>query len=62
MIKVMNQLRRLYDDHGSGDHDFTKQEERLKEAQDNLSLATDRLIKSSEQLNAAAISSFMTKH
>jgi hypothetical protein len=62
MNKILNQFRRLYDDKGSNDHDFTDQEERLRVAQANLFAATDRLVRSSEQLNAAALSSFATRH
>ena len=57
MNKIINQFRRLYDDKGYNDHDFSGQEERLRVAQDNLSDATRRLVKASEKLNAAAISS-----
>lgn len=62
MNKIMSQFRRLYDDKGKDDHDFSDQEERLRAAQDNLKNATDRLVRSSERLNAAALSSFATKH
>lgn len=58
----MNQFRRLYDDKGTNDHDFSDQEERLREAQGKLNNATDELVRASERLNAAALSSFATKH
>jgi len=62
MSKVLNQFRRLYDDRGQNDYDFTEAEERLRIAQDNLTDATNKLIRSSELLNAAALNSFATKH
>ncbi len=62
MNKILAQFRRLYDDKGSNDIDFSVQEEKLRVAQDNLADATRRLVKSSEILNAAALSSFTTKH
>ncbi len=62
MNKVINQFRRLYDDKGLDDHDFTNQEERLRIAQENLNAATDDLVRASELLNAAALSSTATKH
>lgn len=62
MNKVINQFRRLYDDKGANDHDFSVQEERLRVAQYNLEQATNELIRSSERLNAAALSSFATRH
>lgn len=62
MEKVLNQFRRLYDDRGENDHDFSDQEERLRIANYNLTKATEALTKSSELLNAAALNSFATKH
>ena len=62
MNKIINQFRRLYDDKVLNDHDFSDQEKRLRMAQDNLASATDKLVRSSELLNAAAISSFIVKH
>jgi hypothetical protein len=62
MNKILNQFRRLYDDMGKNDHDFSDQEEKLRLANNNLINATNRLIKSSELLNAAALSSFSVKH
>ena len=62
MNKIYSQFRRLYDDKGVDDHDFSDQEERLRIAQDYLKEATDNLIRSSERLNAAALSAFVTKH
>jgi hypothetical protein len=63
MISVFNQFRRLYDDVGNGDHDFTGQEMKLKAARDRLMNAASELIHSSELLNAAALSSLpVTKH
>jgi len=62
MNKIISQLRRLYDDNGANDRDFTIQEERLKASQDNLNKATSQLVRASELLNAAALSSFATKH
>lgn len=62
MNKVFNQFRRLYDDRGKDDYDFTEAEERLRIANNNLTKATEALTKSSELLNAAALSSFAVKH
>lgn len=62
MNKIINQFRRLYDDKGANDHDFSEQEARLREAREHLVKATEALIRSSERLNTAAISSFATKH
>lgn len=62
MNKIINQFRRLYDDKGVNDHDFSEQEEKLRIANNKLTTATQRLLKSSEMLNAAALSSFATKH
>ena len=62
MNKIINQFRRLYDDKGANDHDFSEQEEKLRMANNKLTDATQRLLKSSEMLNTAALSSFATKH
>ena len=62
MNKIINQFRRLYDDKGYDDHDFSEQEEKLRIAQDNLKDATDKLTRSAEMLNAAALGSFATRH
>lgn len=52
MIKsVLNQFRRISYDNGSGDRDFTKQEKRLKQANDNLAAATQALVNASNHLN-----------
>jgi ABC-type transporter Mla subunit MlaD len=61
MIKgAINQFRRIYADNGSGDHDFTKQEARLREASDNLNNATQALVRASDKLNTAALKAFPT--
>jgi hypothetical protein len=63
MNKVINQFRRLYDDKGLNDHDFSDQEARLREARDHLTKATDALMRASERLNAAALVAMpVTKH
>ncbi len=63
MNKVINQFRRLYDDKGTNDHDFSEQEARLREAQAHLKRATESLMRSSEMLNTAALGSMpVTKH
>lgn len=59
MDKIISQFRRIYSDNGSGDMDFSKQEAKLKEARDYLINATQTLIKSSERLNAAALSAYI---
>lgn len=58
MEKFLNQFRRLYDDRGLYDKDFTEQETRLKQAQTRLAEATNELVKSSDKLNAVALSSY----
>ncbi len=63
MNKVINQFRRLYDDKGLNDHDFSDQEARLREAKAHLTNATDALMRASERLNAAALVAMpVTKH
>jgi len=62
MNKIISQFRRLYDDKGVNDHDFSEQEERLRTAQAKLKRATDSLVRASEKLNASALSSIVTKH
>lgn len=55
MDKVLRQFRRIYADNGSGDVDFTKQEEQLRLSQNRLTQATQELVKASEILNAVAM-------
>lgn len=55
MEKFLNQFRRLYDDRGANDKDFTIDEKKLKEAQERLVDATSELVRSSDRLNTAAI-------
>jgi hypothetical protein len=57
MNQIINQFRRLYDDKGQDDHDFTKQEERLKDANLRLVEATNQLLRASERLNVSALNS-----
>lgn len=59
MEKFLNQFRRLYDDRGLHDKDFTEQETRLKQAQTRLADATNELVKSSDKLNAVALSTYI---
>lgn len=59
MEKFLNQFRRLYDDRGLHDKDFTEQETRLKQAQTRLVDATNELVKSSDKLNAVALSAYI---
>lgn len=62
MIKLaLNQFRRIYSDNGSGDRDFTKQETRLKQSQDNLKLATQALVDASNRLNDVVIINGLSK-
>jgi hypothetical protein len=58
MNKIINQFRRLYDDKGYNDHDFSEQEANLQLSQFNLSQATKSLVKASERLNTAALNAF----
>lgn len=63
MEKFLNQFRRLYDDRGINDKDFTKEEQKLKEAQYRLVDATNELARSSEKLNAVAMNAYtMDRH
>ncbi len=55
MDKVLKQFRRIYSDNGSGDVDFTKQEEDLRVSRDKLNQATQDLVRASERLNDAAL-------
>lgn len=47
---MFNQLRRIWADTGSGDKDFTPQEQKLKNALTHLKEAADSLSKASELL------------
>ena len=49
---MFNQIKRIWSDTGSGDKDFTSQEERLKDALSHLQQAADNLSKASETLLA----------
>lgn len=55
MDKVLKQFKRIYADNGSGDIDFTKQEETLRIAQSKLTQATQELVRASEKLNNVAM-------
>lgn len=48
MMQVLSQFRRIFSDNGSGDKDFSDQEERLRQAQSYLKTATDSLSKASQ--------------
>jgi hypothetical protein len=61
MNKILSQFKRIYSDDGRGDHDFSGQEEALREANERIVSATTRLVKASEQLNVAALRAFPTK-
>lgn len=50
MIQVINQVRRIFADNGSGDRDFSSQEARLIEAQQRVVDAANELTKASEIL------------
>jgi hypothetical protein len=47
---MFNQIRRIWADNGSGDKDFTPQEEKLKDALLHLQTAADSLSRASETL------------
>lgn len=47
---MLNQLRRIWNDTGSNDKDFTPQEEKLKNALTHLKEAADSLSKASSVL------------
>jgi predicted HTH domain antitoxin len=47
---MFNQIRRIWADNGSGDKDFTPQEEQLKRALEHLQQAADSLSRASEAL------------
>lgn len=55
MDKVFRQFRRIYADNGSGDVDFTKQEETLRISQAKLKQATQDLVRAAENLNNVAM-------
>ena len=55
MDKFFSQFRRLYNDDGRNDYDFTKQEEAVKASQDRLKQATQELIRASQRLHDAAM-------
>lgn len=50
MNQILSQFRRIMSDDGRGDRDFTKQEDRLREAQAYLQRATAELQKAAELL------------
>lgn len=50
MNQIINQFRRIFSDDGRGDKDFTKQEERLKRAQDELKEASASLARAANLL------------
>lgn len=47
---MFNQIRRIWADNGSGDKDFTVQEQKLKDALKHLQEAADSLSRASETL------------
>lgn len=47
---MINQIRRLWSDTGSGDKDFTDQETKLKDALEHLKVAADSLSRASQTL------------
>lgn len=51
MFTVINQFKRIRNDHGQNDKTFEEQESRLKEALANLKIATDNLIRASQALS-----------
>jgi hypothetical protein len=55
MFTVINQFKRLRYDDGRNDRSFEDQEERLKEALENLKAATNNLIRASQALSDALI-------
>lgn len=55
MDRILKQFKRIYSDNGSGDVDFTKQEENLRIAENNLVQATQDLVRASERLNFVAM-------
>ncbi len=50
MNQILSQFRRIMSDDGRGDRDFTKQEHRLRQAQQALREATDSLNRAAELL------------
>lgn len=51
MLAVINQFKRIYNDDGRNDKNFDAQETRLREALENLKVATATLISASERLS-----------
>lgn len=58
VFPVLNQFRRILNDDGRNDVDFTDQESRLHQARLKVVTATTELIRSSERLNNAALKAF----
>lgn len=56
MDKLINQFRRIYADNGTGDMDFSEQEERLRQSQLRLQQATQELVRTAERLRDVALS------
>lgn len=56
MNHLINQFRRIMSDDGRGDRNFTKQETRLREAQQALRKATDELQRAAELLQSEILS------
>jgi hypothetical protein len=55
MVKIINQLRRMYIDDGRFDLDFTDLEERLRQSNARLIAATGALLIASAKLNDTAL-------
>lgn len=51
MKAILSQFRRIYSDNGSGDQDFSEQEDRLRAANAKLAAATNALVRASVHLN-----------
>jgi hypothetical protein len=61
MDKIINQFRRIWNDDGRNDKNFSLQESRLRAAQGRVVSATAQLVKSSERLNVAALKALPPK-
>lgn len=55
MDKILKQFKRIYSDYGQNDADFSAYEERLRTSQNNLTQATQELVRASERLNTVAM-------
>ncbi len=61
MDRILNQFRRIYNDDGRNDFDFSEQERALQEAKERLASHTQELVRAAENLNRAALAAGFPK-